>query len=85
MFCLEVIQHNGTKNRPLKVSFSFGGRSHSVECCASQITTFARFRCIVADRLGVWVESSNYEGRSGRADWESDVGAAFSAGKKANE
>jgi hypothetical protein len=85
MFQLKTIRHGATKNekRPLCVSFTFAGKAYSVECRASELATFARFRNVAADRLGVWLDSDDYIGRRGREDWNLDVTAAFDQGKKA--
>jgi len=83
MFRLGVIQHDPTAKRPLSVRFTLDGRTHTIACRASQLSTFVRFRQIAADQVGVWIPSEEYSGRGGRADWDTNVAAAFEQGRHA--
>ena len=80
MFELKTVRHTPGEKNPLTVDFAVDGKSFVIECSAAQLNTFAKFRQLVADSRGIWLQSDFYAGRSRRVRWEGDVGSAFAAG-----
>lgn len=81
-FALTYVQHERDDQWPLRVGFrTDDGELREVACRGQTLGTFAQFRAMVANDLGIWLESRYHPvRRQAQAAWERDVAVAFDTG-----
>jgi len=81
-FDLQNITHHPGREPPLAVKFRAGGETHTIDCEARDVQTFAAFQRLVANALGIWLADQHEGDRRATALWQSDVSEAFDAGRR---
>ncbi len=84
MLTLKKIETCGDKKRPMRVHFTAGGESYTLDCTGGEVQSFSRFQAAALERCGVLVRHSAELDREGKTSWLNAVERATKVGRRSD-